>query len=73
MRRWSIVRGSRGPVSGGAAYGKTLAELRKLVPRDMVCIQRMPDDDPCIVEVWTHELNPRKSPSALCLVSRCPR
>lgn len=31
---------------------KTLDEIRATIPLDMICIQRMEDDDPCIVEVW---------------------
>lgn len=30
----------------------TLDQARALIPDEMVCIPRMPNDDPCIVETW---------------------
>lgn len=30
----------------------TLVEARALIPDEMICIPRMPKDDPCIVETW---------------------
>lgn len=31
---------------------ETLAEIRAMLPPGLMCLQRLTDDDPCIVEVW---------------------
>jgi hypothetical protein len=31
---------------------ETLEEIRTLIPRGLVRLNRMPDDDPAIVETW---------------------
>lgn len=34
------------------ALADTLEEIRETIPKEMRCIGRQPNDDPCIVEVW---------------------
>ena len=32
--------------------GRTLDDVRSLIPPDLYRMDRNPDDDPCIVETW---------------------
>jgi len=34
------------------ALSDTLEGVRAAIPLTMTCLERSPDDDPCIVEVW---------------------
>lgn len=56
IRQWIIRRQPPGqaikPIRGMALKGATLEAVRQAVPPDKVCIGRMPQDDPMIVEVW---------------------
>ena len=35
-----------------ALYGESLQDVRSMLPPGLVCIDRDPNDDPVIVEVW---------------------
>lgn len=35
-----------------AATAKTLEDIRKTIPAEMICFGRDKEDDPCIVETW---------------------
>jgi hypothetical protein len=51
LRRWDIT-GSILVATDEMALAKTLPEIRAKIPRDLYCLERFADDDPCIVEVW---------------------
>jgi hypothetical protein len=51
VRRWLIGPGTITPVAA-VEVTDTLDEARAAVPDGLFCTPRMPDDDPCIVEVW---------------------
>jgi hypothetical protein len=56
VRQWYIVRGQPEPVPSLDALGfATLERARLWIEQhhpDMVCMQRSPQDDPCIVEIY---------------------
>lgn len=54
---WFVVRCSKVTREGVmpspvASLAVDLEHARQAVPEGAVCIGRMPEDDPCIVEVW---------------------
>jgi hypothetical protein len=50
-RRWTVSAAGAVPTRDTFVAG-TLAEARALLPPGLICLQRMPEDDPRIVEVW---------------------
>jgi hypothetical protein len=51
LRRWQVLPS---PTPDARCYVlDTLEEARALIPRSMVRIERSPNDDPAIHEVWT--------------------
>lgn len=52
VRAWTILPGALIP-SPEASVALSLEEARAYVPRQCVRLERMPGDDPTIVEVWT--------------------
>lgn len=55
VRRWLIsTEGDCGIYPERLAlYAASLLEARALVPAGLYCLARSPEDDACIVEVWT--------------------
>lgn len=51
VRQWRITR--HGAQPEGYIVADSLQAARDRVPLGKVCLDRQPDDDPCIVEVWT--------------------
>lgn len=52
-RRWDIVTGVNEPVNSGVVFtARTLSGLRDLLPEGLYRMDRNPQDDPAIVEVW---------------------
>lgn len=51
LRRWDIV-GSKVIPTDKIAFAKTLPEIQAKVPKNLYCMGRFANDDPCIVEVW---------------------
>ncbi|MCC6172097.1 MAG: hypothetical protein IT481_08715 [Gammaproteobacteria bacterium] len=50
-RRWT-ARDGEVMATAEMYIGETLAEVRELLPPGLVCIPRLPADDPAIVECW---------------------
>lgn len=50
VRRWECL--PEGPRALEAHPYKSLDEARGSIPEGYYRLERMPDDDPCIVEVW---------------------
>lgn len=53
IRRCAIGPGTITPDRTLFARGPTLESVRDQLPRGLVCLRRLPDDEPQIVEVWT--------------------
>lgn len=53
VRAWHIVRGEEHPQPGKGKGYVSIEAARDSIPEGLVCIARVPDDDPCIVETWT--------------------
>ena len=51
MRRWDVMANQM-IATDEMELADTLSEIRKKLPKGLFCIERYPDDDPCIVEVW---------------------
>lgn len=50
-RQWFTI-GERVVPTCQAYSAPTLDGVRARLPPGLVCLHRMPEDDPCIVEVW---------------------
>lgn len=51
LRKWSITE--RGPIAEEGRGGVwSLDEIRAMIPPGLHRMDRMPEDEPCIVEVW---------------------
>lgn len=51
VRRWEVLR--NGSLRDCEAFGyKRLEDARKIIPSWATCVNRMPGDDPAILEVW---------------------
>lgn len=55
VRRWNIVRGQSEPVPEllPLAITDTIEAARIRIPQGLVRLDRWPQDDNCIVEIWT--------------------
>lgn len=53
VRQWMIEHGKLDPIPGQAWASESLEALRTVLPNGLVRFEPGPDDDPCIVEVWT--------------------
>jgi hypothetical protein len=51
VRRWEITKQGAIPDTE-ARFAMTLEEARALIPPGMYCLERVPEDDPKIVETW---------------------
>ena len=52
VRRWEIRRGMEPIPTRDAWAAESLAAARTVIPPGKVKLDRSPDDDPVIVEVW---------------------
>lgn len=52
IRQWAAFECFTILKAGVAYVCESLVQARSLVPNGLVCMNRMPGDDPCIVEVW---------------------
>jgi hypothetical protein len=52
MRRWTATAGKAEPDQDYFILGETLDQVRQSVPRNCVRLERDPNDDPVIVEIW---------------------
>ncbi len=50
VRQWTVR--ADGMAAGAALLADTLEQARELVPPHSYRLDRHPDDEPCIVEVW---------------------
>jgi hypothetical protein len=51
-RQWFMIAGKMWAQHCLFATGATLREVRQAIPAHMVCIPRLPGEDPVIVETW---------------------
>ena len=52
VRKHDVIAGSSTPAELPCAIASSLDEARKTIPDGMVNIQRLPEDEPQIVESW---------------------
>lgn len=50
VRRTHITSNAAKPA--GEEYADTFTEARGKVPAGLVCMRRMPDDEPALIETW---------------------
>jgi len=50
--RYVAVRVSGGEVTSDMIVAQSLDRLRELLPRGLIRLERDPEDDPSIVEIW---------------------
>jgi len=51
-RRFVVLGGGLFGPTDDARFATTLSELRTMLPRGLYRLDRMPDDDPKVLEVW---------------------